>query len=319
MSDIYVHLKAADAIYKACPANIRETITNHRQAYNLGAQGPDVLFYHRIFPWTATSALKKFGHKVHTKNINAFFTRGFDHIEALDNQDLKALLSSYFYGFLTHYAIDTQTHPYIFYYSGHKGGYNHKYYECLLDSVMAKRTSMAYGPTHKKIKLSSKDGLAIAHFLHTTIEEVYRAPADLEDIEESIKDMVTVLAVMYDPLHLKKPLIGLIDKVSHSRGKLITGIFPRKLDPDVDYFNLNHKEWYHPCPPHRPSRASFLDLLDTGQALALKFITAGASYMEKTMDKDEFQTILGNLAYDTGLRSDEDHAMTLSDTMVQYT
>ena len=50
MSDIYVHLKAADEIYNNSSTAIKLIIEKHRNVYNLGAQGPDFLFYHRIYP-----------------------------------------------------------------------------------------------------------------------------------------------------------------------------------------------------------------------------------------------------------------------------
>jgi hypothetical protein len=318
MSDIYVHLKAAYQVFENSDESVQEIIKNHPKAFNLGAQGPDFLFYHRIYPWTAKSKLKKFGEKIHSESINEFFISGFKIIKETKSEYVKSLLSSYFYGFLTHYAIDTKTHPFIFYYSGHEGGHNHKYFECLLDTCMAKETKNAFSPTHKKIKLSLLDRSHIARFVHENIFNVFDQDTPIKAIEQSMSDMVKVLSMLRDPLHVKKPLIKSIDKVSKSDGKLKTAIFPRVIDSSIDYFNSKHEEWYHPCPPHKSSTASFVDLVEEGELFGIELIKNAENFMEGIISKDTFEGVIQNLGYDTGIDISNNPIMSKSKKMVQY-
>jgi len=318
MSDIYVHLKAARSIYEeASPAN-QAIISTYRNAYNLGAQGPDIFFYHRTFPWTASSRIKRIGTRLHSENINSFFLKGFKMISLETRQKNRNLLTAYFFGFLTHYSIDVETHPYIFYFSGHDGGYNHKYLECLLDSQMRKMSPVSEKPSHKRIKLLRAHRQIISTFMHQLILDVYQDDISIHDLNESMTDMVGIQRLMYDPFHIKKPILKLADRLTGSNGKIKTAIFPRYLKKSVDFFNLDKKTWHHPSHKEIGYDKSYLECVQAGETFGGQLIAMADDYMAGRASEETFAALLQDLGYDTGLRWDEDHTMKYSKPIVNY-
>lgn len=77
--------------------------------YFLGAQGPDFLFYiGRFNPWY-TKIYRKTGDEVHSERIDQLFQSLFDICCSLKSDAARA----YFFGFISHYALDVFCHPLI--------------------------------------------------------------------------------------------------------------------------------------------------------------------------------------------------------------
>jgi hypothetical protein len=318
MADIYTHILASDSVLHTLTASLKKTMENHKNIFYLGAQGPDIFFYHRIFPWYKKSKLKGIGDTIHSENINDFFVKGLDQIGSMPSSDKKTLIISYFFGFMTHYAVDIHTHPFIFYHSGHEGGYNHKYYEVFIDTCMAIESDFKFAPTHKKIKINKLEKTIIADFLESLLNEVFAIKGVSENIKECISDMSLVLSLLYDKHHIKKPYLRKIDDFTHSNGKIKTAIFPMKLETSMDYLNKNHKKWFHPCKPHVASEASFEDLLEESVLFAKDLIEGANRYLKEATSQEALIKKIGNKAYDTGLDLSLDQTMTLSKKLVDY-
>ena len=318
MADIYTHILVADKILENLDDDLKGSLKDHKNVFFLGAQGPDIFFYHRIFPWYKKSKLKRIGDQVHSEKVNDFFMSGLKHIESMPASDHKRILKAYFLGFMTHYAVDIHTHPYIFYYSGHEGGYNHKYYEVFLDTCMAYKTDFVYAPTHRKIKTNKKEKIIIGNFLSSVLREVFALEDVSKDISQALGDMTLVLAMLYDRRHIKRPLLNKIDDMTQSKGKIKTAVFPMKLEDTIDYLNNEHDQWFHPCKPHNPSRASFEDLLDQSVEYGVNLLETANKHLTEAVSKQTLQATIGNRAYDTGLDLSMNQTMSLSKKMIDY-
>ena len=318
MADIYTHILVADKILENLEDDLKGSLKDHKNVFFLGAQGPDIFFYHRIFPWYKKSKLKRIGDRIHGEKVNDFFMSGLRHIESMPVSDHKRILKAYFLGFMTHYAVDIHTHPYIFYHSGHEGGYNHKYYEVFLDTCMALKTDFAYAPTHQQIKTSKKERMMIGNFLSIVLKEVFDLEDISKEISQAIGDMSLVLAMLYDPRHIKKPFLTKIDDLTHSKGKIKTAIFPMKLEAKIDYLNNEHDQWFHPCKPHKLSTASFEELLDQSIDYGINLLETANIYLTGATSNEILVEIMGNRAYDTGLDLSLNQRMSLSKKMIDY-
>jgi len=114
---------------------IGEQIT-HKGAFYLGCQGPDILFFRNYMPWRNSKKSRALGITMHHEKIRRLFTEGLAAVKAYEGED-KPELVSYFCGFVTHYAIDKNAHPFVYEKTDNDGTMHHAL-EFMWDSYSAK-------------------------------------------------------------------------------------------------------------------------------------------------------------------------------------
>ena len=117
MPAIYAHLRFGEEVAKTLPTPYTELIGQFSEAFALGTQGPDILFYHHPMK---KNDIRKRGTYLHTLSGEEFFlVQGEKLLENAPDGDTEALLTAngafaaYTCGFLCHFTLDTICHPYI--------------------------------------------------------------------------------------------------------------------------------------------------------------------------------------------------------------
>ena len=80
-----------------------------RDAFLWGAQGPDLLFYHRALPWQKGESLSSFGERLHQESVSRTVSILHEYGEAHPSECVWSCIA----GFLCHYAADRICHPFI--------------------------------------------------------------------------------------------------------------------------------------------------------------------------------------------------------------
>lgn len=117
--------------------------------YYFAAQGPDFLFYLDFYPWKKKDKevdYSDLGSILHIEKTNEVLQLVFSMLEN-QNQALR----SYLYGFLTHYALDSRVHPFVFFHA--KDETQHKRLEMTIDVAMYKQ--------RRSKKITKEDALTI--------------------------------------------------------------------------------------------------------------------------------------------------------------
>ena len=83
------------------PPPIQRNISRFRQLYDVGLQGPDILYF--------LPGGKKFGDKFHQQSGKVFFEHVCRYVRLHPTEATRA----YLYGVLAHYALDSLSHPFI--------------------------------------------------------------------------------------------------------------------------------------------------------------------------------------------------------------
>ena len=109
MPSTYAHYRMGQEVYKSLPALARTTINNHKELYDIGLHGPDILFYYQPL---AVCAVNKQGYDMHEKSGLEFFKKAGRLFCEADDDDKEALLA-YIYGYCCHFALDVSCHGYI--------------------------------------------------------------------------------------------------------------------------------------------------------------------------------------------------------------
>lgn len=110
MPAAYAHYSFGDKVLDYLPEHLKVMINGSdkcRALYNLGVQGPDFLYFYRLYkPFNPVISI---GIQMHHSEAAPFFERG----RILLQKEFSPELYSYLLGFMTHFMLDSICHPYI--------------------------------------------------------------------------------------------------------------------------------------------------------------------------------------------------------------
>lgn len=107
MPTTYAHYTFGQEVLKLLDGNLKMSIENNIDLYNIGLHGPDILFYYGPLK---SNEISKLGHRLHSLTGDSFFENARKIIN--NCQDYEAACA-YISGFICHFILDTQCHPYI--------------------------------------------------------------------------------------------------------------------------------------------------------------------------------------------------------------
>lgn len=107
MPTTYAHYIFGQEVLKLLDNDIKESINKNIDLYNIGLHGPDILFYYNPLK---SNEISKLGHTLHSQTADRFFENARKVISRSDDYDAAC---AYISGFICHFILDTQCHPYI--------------------------------------------------------------------------------------------------------------------------------------------------------------------------------------------------------------
>lgn len=113
MPALYAHLRFGEEVSKTLPEAYTRLIAQYPEAFALGTQGPDILFYHQ--PMKANE-IRKLGTHLHTLSGEEFFLLQGEKLLQSTKDDVltdNGAYAAYICGFLCHFTLDVACHPYI--------------------------------------------------------------------------------------------------------------------------------------------------------------------------------------------------------------
>ncbi len=118
MPALYAHCRFGEEVIKTLPAYFSAFVEEYPQAFALGTQGPDILFYHHPMK---KNEIRTYGTRLHALAAEDFFlTNGKRLLECTNGEESgEALLqkngafAAYICGFLCHFTLDVSCHEYI--------------------------------------------------------------------------------------------------------------------------------------------------------------------------------------------------------------
>ncbi len=107
MPSTYAHRYFGEKVRAQLTGRAAEIIDHKRELFDIGLHGPDILFYHKPLLYNKVNQL---GRDMHKEKGRRFFTDVKPLIAA--SGDVEGALS-YILGFICHFALDSQCHPYV--------------------------------------------------------------------------------------------------------------------------------------------------------------------------------------------------------------
>lgn len=230
MPGIITHYLCGDEMIKALNnIELKNLLIQYRQVFNLGTQGPDILFYYRVWPWSNNDGVSHIGDTMHEKNVTLFFKEALKYILST-KESTRALLTAYICGYGCHYSLDSNTHPYIFYRTGEDSAF-HRHFETSLDFIMLQRLKNK-NPWEIKpynlTKIGNIEALTIGKMYNHILNKVYGINIEESQIVTAIKDMSNVQRALMDRTGIKKKLL-------HKAPLISNMIYPLKINDNIDY------------------------------------------------------------------------------------
>lgn len=107
MPTTYTHYRFGKDVLNTLPEPLQKSIEKERELFDIGLHGPDILFYYRIF---VSNKLNRTGYRMHEIPAAIFLNRAKNMVEQAKD---KAAARAYLYGFICHFALDSECHNYV--------------------------------------------------------------------------------------------------------------------------------------------------------------------------------------------------------------
>jgi hypothetical protein len=311
MPNLYAHyLAAARSLALIQDPALAGLIRRRRPAYNLGAQGPDIFYFHRAYPWTPHGRLGRLADQLHSQAIAGVYQAGVTYIRQAA-PDERETLTAYLCGYAQHQALDANAHPYVIYKTGdcnlpgaagHRHICAHSAFEVaidthLLEAETGEKPSWLIG--QELMSVSPEAARAIAGLWQNVVGKVYRQSITGGQVLEAVTDTHNVSAFLLDtgpsPRSLLVQAVAMVD----SSGRVDSARYLRRARHSRDCLNLAHQPWALPWDGAARQSASFLDLLGAaaGYGSRMAVTLAGALAGSEEPDAAQFD----NRSFDTGL------------------
>ena len=182
MPSTYAHRRFGADVLALLPDGLRATLEQHRELYDIGLHGPDLMFYYKALQ---SNPVNRLGNTMHEQKGEVFFTRARAVVEHAADKDAAL---AYALGFVCHFALDSTCHPFVEQFT-RESGVTHCEIETEFDNMLLRRDG--YDPltffTASHIHPSAENARVIAPFYRDISEQTAL---------EAMKGMITVHKVL---------------------------------------------------------------------------------------------------------------------------
>lgn len=316
MPDIITHyIFGMDLLGRLDNSVFKSHIENNKALFFIGNQGPDPFLYHDFISIKGKNLGAKTGNLLHEKKTGVFFIKCLNYIKNTkhDDDDYKKVFS-FITGFICHFALDKNAHPYICYKTGnynrnasdtYKYRGNHKKLETAIDTILLKEKlnlDSRYFKINEKILSLNKIPDSILNLFDIALKELYNIDNGYELFKSSYKDFKNAFSILYDPNGIKKIIFYMLDKTVNKKGKNVFSnlSYYKNTSKNIDYMNKNKSTWLHPCDKNEKYNLSFYELYETALNDAIYLIQNTIKYLNDNLEEHKLKDIFKDISYSTG-------------------
>ncbi len=308
------HAYLAKDLYEVLPENISSKIDLNRT--KMFAQSTDSMMFYNLLSVMPSHNLRKFQLYFHTHKTRDFFINLLEYVKNNNINDSDTY--SFIVGFVSHYVLDSNVHPYVIYKTGwfnkkNKDTYKyngiHHFMEVFLDNDLVKRRENT-DPYKFNINKYCFNTKKFSKELNDTIDYTFYTTFNIKNMSKkyykSLKQMKVFLRLYRrDRFGIKKFFYKLIDSFTPKnvfRLECISYHYP--LEDKHNYLNNNHTLWKNPADDTITSTESFVDLYIKSLYETKDIVTKVFDYLDgKDIDLKE---LFKNKSYISGLDCDKE-------------
>ena len=312
MPNIITHTLFAQDIFNKVDKQTHDLLEPRNQLFEIGSNGPDFLFFHGLNPrhFAMSSDLRKAGSIFHGKHVNDFYQNALISIRLEKDEEIKKDMMAYVCGHLCHWALDSTSHPYIFYRTGTckgKSAWYHHRFESLLDAIMLKmkkECTIEDFKFYEVCDVTKEQARAIARIYVPAIRQILGFDVKGHQILDSLNDWHFIEHIFYDASGKKINALQNVENITKSYNFLSGYIVPNQPDDPYDVINLLHKRWVHPSDDSLVSTESFFDLYDKALLLAQEAIRIFLTACQNEEQDKDLMLLIQNRNYNLGKNDD---------------
>lgn len=248
-----------------------------KDAFLWGAQGPDFLYYHRLFH-PLRKNLRALGTKLHHEQPSKLLSVMRDFLDEKGDYTTE----SYVCGFLCHYSLDRTAHPFVYWdvksireiYPSRSDGFLHNHVESVLDAIILRSITGELAndfDLRQTAPWNENVFQAVSQLYSYVLERLYGIHGKKEELVQSMKDCRKTCGRLNDKWMIKKPLAEALEKLTHRYlfSSVIRGLSEQD---EFDYSNITHSKWKWPENQSAVRYESFFDLFHQSILDSIKFI-----------------------------------------------
>lgn len=277
MPGIYAHYAFGFRALKASGRQGEEMLDTHREAFLLGCQGPDFCYYHMMRPGVDTDAWMNLAKTLHSQKIGQMMREALMLTLKVKNNAVRA----YFLGYITHYALDAYTHPYVFHHCNQKR--YHLQFESAIDRCLMLRDGFdpSRTPLYTLLGNVEKAQLkAITVFWHTLLQNVYNTHISQRELEQALTEMRRAFRLSLSRFGIKKRILETAAGRWGLKDDLLALFYADVHIIKDDYLNEKRQPWSLPWDKSQERDLSFTMIEEEASAFACMCLEAVLSCWE---------------------------------------
>ncbi|MEE4276334.1 MAG: zinc dependent phospholipase C family protein [Thermoleophilia bacterium] len=270
MPDMLAHWEVAEkARARLRPGSLAQLLDAQPDAYKVGAQGPDFLFYSRV--WSADRSRRYLALHVHQHHMRDVFHALFDHAAGLPAEE-RAVTLAFTCGYAAHLCLDAEAHPWIMYWTGDiteradpaertLAFRRHGLLESSIDVMLRQQRSddPAWIRRARLLRMSRAQTAVVARAFERVLGDVHGVSFSAAEGRAAFRDMALVYSAMSDRrARLTRLLTVLAPVVDHAGVMNRTQLYPDDPLPLVVDLARTTRRWFRPALPDEP-RTETLD------------------------------------------------------------
>lgn len=212
-------------------ADLHTVAEGHRELYDIGLHGPDILFYYDALHRNPVSRV---GFTMHDFPGRDFFGPARDALSGIEDRDAG---EAYLMGFVCHFALDSTCHPYI---------------QEVIDGTGIAHTKIEGEFDRMLLVEDGKDPVRqslVAHIqpsdTNAEIISTFFPTVTSEQIRKALEDMIHYNGLLICPGRLKRWMVVRALKKSGNYDDMIGLVLNRDRDPACDQSNRRLTELYN--------------------------------------------------------------------------
>ena len=277
------------------------------QAVYIGTQGPDIFYDCRIMPWMIGKPLMSIGKELHKAKPCDIFCSMRNYLES--NVSLCTVEKSYIAGFILHYILDKNCHPYIYSFQKQITDGNskmnsftaHCIVEFAMDSYLLYKHLSINKPTcfntYNTLNFSDNTLQSCSKIIAYAVNNSTNKNITVHQASQAIKDIKYIQKLTFDPTGNKRKLVSSIENLFSMPLKNLKATSLMRID-DIEFAekiaNKNNMLWYSPYDESIKRYESFEDLFELSKQESINMINVFFS-------KGDCYKITKNLSFLTGL------------------
>ena len=313
MPGFLTHYISGQALLKVVDPAISKIITPHERLYNLGTQGPDIFFYY--MPGHLRKRSRGVGTQMHLNDLGLFLTE-MANVAKDAHPKARDVIFSYTAGFVMHYALDVNAHPYVYEMTHHdnapkiKNSASHRKFETAIDTVMLRLMSSKKPADYNQWELIDAKGYEMYTASAATSEvlnTVYGRNIPVKIVQRAMRFTVFLTRLLQSRKGRRKRWMELVENVTIRENLFSAMVHKQEVCGGQDYLNTQKCDWHAPWEADDEiHNDSFVERYQAAIDEGEKMINYLYDYVYRGIELEMLQEVVGNRSLKTGLTCEND-------------